>query len=509
MQLDNTGALEEFRVADGLDVWVVPDFAQSVLGFDPAAVQAALEANYATKGAGDAIEAGTVQWVNGDNAALKYRGNELKRGKIWLQRLASADGYLRYGYTGWQWRVLPATADVARCPEVLPIADAYDEWAAGLGFPHANHYIVTKYRDGQHNIGFHSDKPKDIAPGSLITVVKTGTHGRPFELCYPGEESAPFYSQVLAPGTAVIMTLEANLKTKHGVPVVAEAGASGSIVFRTIATKLTLETVVKELGKRKCLTVATDADPPRHTAPEVDPSTICDGGGVTEEGVGEEAKRTRKEVLELEKQEAKRARKAGAILAPSRTAEGYPLPTGNQKTCKPDALFNGLKTFGFDAPSLARLRSLSIPKLGLDPMASWASIASTLTSLDYPFSIEEATWRFKGEGGPLLNLLRAPPGVFLVSLLVIVDGVRNKHCVILSTLKEKHAPFGKLIDNHGKMVPTYLEKKDLRGKEMAKAAWKLFIGQNPAVHGPSFSVEPVDVYALVKKCVSAILPATR
>ena len=69
---------------------------------------------------------------------------------------------------------------------------------------------------------------------------------------------------------------------------------------------------------------------------------------------------------------------------------------------------------------------------------------------------------------------------------------------MLSTLKERHAPFGKLIDNHGKMVPTYLEKKDLRGKEMAKAAWKLFIGQNPAVHGRTFSVEPMDVYALVR-----------
>ena len=238
--------------------------------------------------------------------------------------------------------------------------------------------------------------------------------------------------------------------------------------------------------------------PPRHTAPEVDPSTICDGGGVIEEGVGKEAKRARKDVLELEKQEAKRARKAGAILAPSRTAEGYSIPTGNQKTCKPDALFNGLKTLGFDAPSLARLRSLSVPQLGLNPMASWASIASTLTTLDYPFSIEEATWRFKGEGGPLLNLLRAPSGVFLVSLLVIVDGVRNKHCVMLSTLKERHAPFGKLIDNHGKMVPTYLEKKDVRGKEAAKAAWKLFIGQNPALNGRTFSVEPVDVYALVR-----------
>ena len=236
--------------------------------------------------------------------------------------------------------------------------------------------------------------------------------------------------------------------------------------------------------------------PPRHTAPEVDPSTIDDGGGVTEEGVGKEAKRARKDVLE--KREAKRARKAGAILAPSRTAEGYSLPTGNQKTCKPDALFNGLKTLGFDAPSLARLRSLSVPQLGLNPMASWASIASTLTTLDYPFSIEEATWRFKGEGGPLLNLLRAPSGVFLVSLLVTVDGVRNKHCVMLSTLKERHAPFGKLIDNHGKMVPTYLEKKDVRGKEAAKAAWKLFIGQNPALNGRTFSVEPVDVYALVR-----------
>ena len=45
--------------------------------------------------------------------------------------------------------------------------------------------------------------------------------------------------RVLAPGTAVIMTLEANLKTKHGVPAVAEAGSSGSIVFRTITDRVT------------------------------------------------------------------------------------------------------------------------------------------------------------------------------------------------------------------------------------------------------------------------------
>jgi hypothetical protein len=50
---------------------------------------------------------------------------------------------------------------------------------------------------------------------------------------------------------------------------------------------------------------ATDAYPPCHTAPEADPSPICDGGGVVDERVGEGAKRKRKEVLDLEKQNAK------------------------------------------------------------------------------------------------------------------------------------------------------------------------------------------------------------
>ncbi len=82
-----------------------------------------------------------------------------------------------------------------------------------------------------------------------------GSHGRPFQLRMrlfprrlPGEDEdafkkreekaqqqeRPFYDHILAPGTAVIMTLEANLLTQHSVPVLDEAGPSGSIVFRTI-----------------------------------------------------------------------------------------------------------------------------------------------------------------------------------------------------------------------------------------------------------------------------------
>ena len=55
--------------------------------------------------------------------------------------------------------------------------------------------------------------------------------------------------RVLAPGTAVIMTLEANLKTKHGVPAVEEAGSSGSIVFRSITDRVAWSTLEKELAK--------------------------------------------------------------------------------------------------------------------------------------------------------------------------------------------------------------------------------------------------------------------
>ena len=69
---------------------------------------------------------------------------------------------------------------------------------------------------------------------------------------------------------------------------------------------------------------------------------------------------------------------------------------------------------------------------------------------------------------------------------------------MLSTIPEKKKPFGKLIDNHGKMVPIYLEKKDRNGREAAKKAWRKFIAQNPATHGRDFTFTPADVYQLIK-----------
>ena len=136
-------------------------------------------------------------------------------------------------------------------------------------------------------------------------------------------------------------------------------------------------------------------------------------------------------------------------------------------------------------------------ELGNNSAASWASFSKALITLEYPFKLVEVTSKFCFKGPPMLNLLNATAGVYLVSLCVTVDGKQNKHCVMLSTIAEEHAPFGKLIDNHSAMKPAYLEEKDLLRKGAAKKAWKKFVGQNPAVRNASFAVDTAEVYALV------------
>ena len=244
-------ALEEYRLRKGLDVWVVPEFAQKYLAFDPAQLQQAMEANYPVRSAGDNIEWARPQWVEGDNAALHYRGRELKRGKMWFQtgepETPEIGFFVKYYYTGWQNAVLPATSNVERAPEMAAVTKKYNAWVEKAGYPAANHFILTHYVDGEHNIGMHFDKPKSIEKESLITVVKTGAHGRPFRL--EALDGKLLMERVLEPGTAVIMTLEANLATKHGVPAVDEAGSSGSIVFRSITDRVKWSQLEKKLAK--------------------------------------------------------------------------------------------------------------------------------------------------------------------------------------------------------------------------------------------------------------------
>lgn len=239
---------DSLRAAPGLDVWVVPDLAAH-LNFDATALQQSLESNYPSVGAGDAIKWGKPQWVKGDNRALRYRGNVLKREKMWFQSgdPLETNTFLRYLYTGWQWRVLPATAGVSSAPEMVPVVRDLEKWTSTQGYERPNHFIVTRYRDGDHCIGAHFDKPSSIKEGSLITVIKLGDVGRPFRLEWL--DGTLIFEQVLPPGTGVVMTLEANLQTKHSVPACDTSGNSGSIVARTIVDEVAWDEVRKKIGK--------------------------------------------------------------------------------------------------------------------------------------------------------------------------------------------------------------------------------------------------------------------
>ena len=42
--------MDEYRVRSDLDTWVIPNFAQEVLGFDPSKLQTDLESNYPVVG---------------------------------------------------------------------------------------------------------------------------------------------------------------------------------------------------------------------------------------------------------------------------------------------------------------------------------------------------------------------------------------------------------------------------------------------------------------------------
>ena len=73
----------------------------------------------------------------------------------------------------------------------------------------------------------------------------------------------------------------------------------------------------------------------------------------------------------------------------------------------------------------------------------------------------------------------------------------HEHCVMLSTLPEAHAPFGKIVGNHSQMRPVYIEAKDLAGKLAAARAFRALVCQNPAVAAcDSISVDVSDVYEL-------------
>ena len=87
------------------------------------------------------------------------------------------------------------------------------------------------------------------------------------------------------------------------------------------------------------------------------------------------------------------------------------------------------------------------------------------------------------------NLLRATEGVFVVALLVAIEGKKNDHCIVFS------ASLGTLVDNGSKTKPVYIEDKDCRGKKAARNAFRQLVSQKVPT-GSHFSVDVTEIFEL-------------
>ena len=249
-------------------------------------------------------------------------------------------------------------------------------------------------------------------------------------------------------------------------------------------------------------TPTTYARPPLLSPPQVAPldsPIVPDALGGGPKGIvitradgdkGDDSGATLRGKRKLEVEMAKLSRQRGAIIAPSRTADGFKLTAGSQQSCMTDAIENGMKLDGYDESKIssARLRSDAIPELGNVLQATWASCVAALHKRGLPYKLVEVTARFQG-GPPMLHLLCTTSGVFVVGLLVEIEGKKNAHCIAFS------ASLGTLIDNGPKTRPVYIEDKDRRGKKAARDAFRLLVGQK-VPKGMQYSVDITDVYEL-------------
>ena len=247
--------LEFDKPVEGEDVYVIHGFAQH-FGLDPKASMHRLRDEYPHRSGEDEIPWAEAQWVCGDHKALRYRGNVLARKKMWFQQSDPMRfAFLKYFYTGWQYKVMPATACVDKVPWLAESLKRINDWLKEFRQPATDHYIVTMYEKEDCGIGMHYDKPKSINPRSVILVIKTGDCGRPFRITDNrggADQDKELFCEVVAPGDAVLMSMEANLATKHGVPIVTQpTGMSGSIVMRTIDEWITPDRLWLEITKRE------------------------------------------------------------------------------------------------------------------------------------------------------------------------------------------------------------------------------------------------------------------
>jgi alkylated DNA repair dioxygenase AlkB len=204
------------------DSYIIPGFVASHLGMDHAKLFGALQE--------------TAPWTDPSDPDFMYRGRELARQKAFL--VVSDDPVPhhdlepskipRYGYPGFQYRSLQSYRDVRTVPELHVILKAlmerlcYKDCAVVL-----NHAILTCYRGADDNIGFHSDKTRDIAVGAPIISLSLG-ESREFHFgtAHPEDkmQTTTTHRFVFKSGDLFILGPKTNVAYRHSIVPVEQEG---------------------------------------------------------------------------------------------------------------------------------------------------------------------------------------------------------------------------------------------------------------------------------------------
>ena len=181
--------------------------------------------------------------VRGSHPSLMYRGNALKRHKIWFQE--DETNFKVYKYTGWQHGVVPATF-VVRKDKHKALWDMKEYMKTVCS---QCHWIATMYENGNDYIGMHSDKTHTWKRNSSFHVVKWGSP-RLFRI--EDLEGHVIFEKILPSGTEIIVDSRSNELTRHGVPVMeGNVGISGSIVGRDIACSISIDQMERNIVEAK------------------------------------------------------------------------------------------------------------------------------------------------------------------------------------------------------------------------------------------------------------------
>jgi alkylated DNA repair dioxygenase AlkB len=149
--------------------YIVPNFVQTTLGLDLAVLYNTLH--------------DSAPWTDPSDPDFKYRGNELARQKAFLVVSTDPEPLVdeepttmpRYSYPGFQYCSMSSYRDVRTVPEIHNTVEALcGQLLFNRQHVQLNHVILTNYRGADDNIGFHSDKTRDITPNTPIISLSLG-----------------------------------------------------------------------------------------------------------------------------------------------------------------------------------------------------------------------------------------------------------------------------------------------------------------------------------------------